>query len=290
MDLKHKTRIATFLISMLLITSACNEATTSHDLKELIVNDKSIFISELTSNMTSDFIKAESIISWLALNFDWKATDYQKRSVQQIIERGGGNCNDLAKVAMNLMDSANIKIRKVQEINIYEKSDQRQITAEGLVKEKGNKLSVFGKMHNDHVWIEIYDQNTKEWLPADPSLGLAGLDNWMKGRVAFEERKTLDPGSADMIIPMAIFAQDENGKLSISRSEYYLIESFDRMYDNKLSMSPLWPDWSKGIKDIDKKCLSAFRGEENLHDYESDIESLLVLYNKLKSQYLKPIL
>ena len=78
------------------------------------------------AGIESDEEKAHLIVNWLAVNFEWKATDYKKRSVQQIIDRGGGNCNDLAKVAISLMDTANIKIRKVKEINIHTKSNERQ--------------------------------------------------------------------------------------------------------------------------------------------------------------------
>lgn len=288
MDLKPRTRYNAVLIFLLIILSGFNQISntlkaqeSSENLTELLLSNKAEFISTLTAEMNSDFTKAEAIITWLAVNFDWKATDYQKRSVQQIIERGGGNCNDLAKVAISLMDSAQIEIRKVQEINIHTKSDRRQASAFGLVKEKGNKLSVFGRIHNDHVWIEIYDQNTRQWIPADPSLGLAGLDNWMKGRVGFEERKTLDPGSKDMLLPFAIFARDSDGKLTINRTEYYLIESFDKMYDNKLSKLPQWSEWTKSIRELDDKCLAAFNGEINLHDHEAEIESLLKLYQTI---------
>ena len=254
-------------------------------LDSLIKNDRKAFLIKLTSGLESDSEKAWSIVNWLTLNFDWKATDYKKRSVQQIIERGGGNCNDLAKVATDLMDSAAIKIRKVREINIHTKSDDRQNSAEALVNEKGFKYSVFGMMHNDHVWLEIYNSEKNEWIPADPSIGVVGIDNWMECRVAFDKKKTLDPGSEDMIVPIAIFAQDENKKLSINRSEYYLIESLDNIYDNKLSNSPIWKDWSSLIREIDDKCLLAFDGKLNLHLYQADIERLSDLYEDMKIDF-----
>ena len=183
------------------------------------------------------------------------------------------------------MDSAAIKIRKVREINIHIKSDDRQNSAGALVNEKGFKYSVFGLMHNDHVWLEIYDRHINKWIPADPSIGVVGLENWMECRVAFEKKKTLDPGSEDMIVPIAIFAQDENGELSINRSEYYLIESFDEIYDNKLSNNPIWKDWSSCIKEIEGKCLLAFDGKLNLHSHQAEIKTLSVLYEKMKIDF-----
>ncbi|MCP5064530.1 MAG: transglutaminase domain-containing protein [Ignavibacteriae bacterium] len=283
------------VLSFVITLSSCNytqnnssgvvEDNMVESLDSLLKNDRKAFLHKLTSGLESDSEKAHSIVNWLALNFDWKSTDYKKRNVQQIIERGGGNCNDLAKVATNLMDSAAIKTRKVREINIHIKSDNRQNSAEALVNEKGFKYSVFGMMHNDHVWIEIYNGLANKWIPADPSLGVVGLGNWMECRVTFEKKKTLDPGSEDMIVPIAIFAQDENGKLSINRSEYYLIESFDKIYDNKLSNSTIWKDWSSSIKKIDDECLLAFEGKLNLHLHQAEIKALSVLYEKMKLDF-----
>lgn len=254
-------------------------------LNSLIRSDRKAFLGKLTAGLESDSEKANIIVNWLAINFDWRATDYKKRSVQQIIDRGGGNCNDLAKVAANLMDSADIKIRKVKEINIHKKSNDRQNSAVALVNKKGLKYSVFGMMHNDHVWIEIYDTINEEWIPTDPSLGIVGLENWMNCRVAFEKSKTLDPGSEDMIVPIAIFAQDENEKLTINRTEYYLIHCFDKIYSNKLSNSPTWKDWSTLIKEFDDKCLLAFDGKLNLHKYQSEFIALNDLYRNMKIDF-----
>lgn len=256
-------------------------------LDSLIKKDRKKFLSKLTFGIDSDLEKTQSIVKWLAINFDWKATDYKQRNVQQIIERGGGNCNDLAKVTIDLINSAAIKIRKVREVNIHIKSDQRQKSAEVLVTEKGFKYSVFGMMHNDHVWIEVYDSKSKEWIPADPSLGIIGVENWMQSRVAFEKKKTLDPGSKDMIVPMAVYAEDENKKLTINRTEYYLIHQFDKSYNNQLSKSLFWKDWSSSIKEIDDKCLLAFEGKLNLHLHQDEIEALSNLYGKMKLEFKK---
>ena len=254
-------------------------------LDSLIRKDRKKFLSKLTLGIDSDLEKAQLIVKWLAINFDWKATDYKQRNVQQIIERGGGNCNDLAKVTIDLINSAAIKIRKVREINIHVTSKERQKSANALVTEKGIKYSVFGKMHNDHVWIEIYDKNSKKWIPADPSLGVIGVENWMQSRVAFEKKKTLDPGSKDMIVPMAVYAEDENKKLTINRTEYYLIHQFDKIYNNQLSKNPTWKDWSRSIKEMDDKCLLAFEGKLNLHMHLEEIEALSNLYGKMKIEF-----
>lgn len=257
----------------------------SEDLNTLIVNNRAKFVKITTSNLDSDYAKTQAIINWLTLNFDWKATDYKKRNVQQIIERGGGNCNDLAKVAMDLIEIANIKMRKVREINVHIKKERRKKDAEKKIEENGLRYSVFGKMHNDHVWIEVYDQKTQTWLPADPSLGLVGTKSWMNGRVVFEDRKTLDPRSEDMLVPMAIFVQDDEGNFLESRTEHYLVNTFNEIYDNKLYQLPSWEVWVDNLKMMDEKCLLAFQGKENLHNYETQIESLLKSYQSLHMEY-----
>ena len=252
---------------------------------ELLLNDRNLFIDTLTSHLDSDAEKTEVLINWLSLNLEWKATDYKNRTVDQIIARGGGNCNDLAKLTMSLLDSAKIKMRKIREINLHIKSEKRQQDAEKKIAEKGFKYSVFGKIHNDHVWIEVFNKKTNKWIPADPSLGLAGLENWIKGRVIFNERKTLDPLSEDMIIPIAIFAQDSLGNFTENRTEYYLIKKFNETYEEKLSILTNWNDWVEKIKKADDYCLLAFKGEQNLHEYQADLEAILQSFLNLKSEY-----
>jgi hypothetical protein len=78
--------------------------------------------------------------------------------VQEIIDRRGGNCNELAMVALATMKELNIRLRRVHE-NIYVNTPRRGETVRQMVKEKGNTKSVFGRHHNDHVWLEIYDSH-----------------------------------------------------------------------------------------------------------------------------------
>jgi len=73
-------------------------------------------------------------------------------------------------------------------------------------------MSVFGRQHNDHRWVEIWDERTDSWVPADPSMGVIGNEAWLKARVWFGERMTIDTSiTNDMLGPISIFVVDGHG-------------------------------------------------------------------------------
>jgi Transglutaminase-like superfamily len=247
--------------------------------------DLKAFAQQVSKDATSELGRAQAIVRWLAGQFEWKATDYQKRSVQEIIERRGGNCNELAMVALAAMKELNIKLRRVHEVNIYTTDPERGERAQEMVKEKGNTYSVFGRHHNDHVWLELYDSIADEWFPADPSSGLVGNREWMKARVGFGKRHTLNPITEDMIVPFAIFAADADGKFTINRTQHYLVEEFDRLYDGRLVAHPAWKQWVNMLDLLDDKVAGAFAGNINLHQYEAEIDALATTYERLRTSF-----
>ena len=280
-----------FLAVLFLISAALGqEKLTSQkdrDLYDLLRKDLNAFAGDVTRNAPSELGQARMIVRWLAEHLEWKATDYQQRTVPEIINRGGGNCNELAMVAVAAMKEIDIRMRRVREINIHKETPARGETARAKVKEKGNRLSVFGRHHNDHVWIEIYDSKEKEWYPADPSIGVVGTKEWLEARAGFGKRFTLDPISEDMIVPFAIVAADEKGAFSINRSQHYMVEEFGRLYPGRLDNLHAWGDWVRLLDELDDKAIGAFNGEVNLHDYEKTIDSLAEVYSELRSEYLR---
>ena len=186
-------------------------------------------------------------------------------------------------VALSAMKGLNIKIRRVHEVNIHVNTPERGVRAHELVKVKGNTLSVFGRHHNDHVWLELYDSVANDWFPADPSSGLVGTEEWMKGRVWFGGRVTLNQITQDMIVPFAIFAADENGKFTINRTQHYVIDEFDRLYEGKLHKLAAWKQWLTLVDLLDDKVAGAFAGSINLHEYEGQIDELAVVYDELRA-------
>ena len=259
----------------------------SHDLGALARTDQAAFVAAVTRDGESDYEKAEAIVAWLADNFDWTATDDQERTVEQIIERGGGNCAELARVTTAMLEHLGLRMRRVREINLHVASDARQERAEKKVVERGNSLSVFGRGHNDHRWIEIYDRTTESWFPADPSLGLVGDEAWLRARLGFGERNLLDPAAQDIIAPFAVFAHDGEGGLA-DRTTHYLVDRFDALYDHHLSRLPAWEDWVESLRALNGPARLAFTGEANLHDHSQEIADLAETYFALKEQQAKP--
>jgi hypothetical protein len=141
---------------------------------------------------------------------------------------------------------------------------------------------VFGRHHNDHIWLELYDSTANEWFPADPSSGLVGTREWLKGRVVFGKRETINPLTEDMIIPFAIYAADDNGNFTINRTQHYLLDEFDRFYKGKLHSWAIWKQWMAGLDLLDDKVGEAFAGKTNLHNYEAQIDSLALVYEQMK--------
>jgi transglutaminase-like putative cysteine protease len=101
--------------------------------------------------------RAGRLVAWINTEFAWTTTDYERRTVDDIIRRRGGNCAELSRVLARLLDLSGIEYRTVREINIQPESAQRQANAEERVRTAGLRMSVFGRAHNDHVWLEIAD-------------------------------------------------------------------------------------------------------------------------------------
>lgn len=276
-----------FVITLLLLLGAISYAqdksqTSEFNLKELA--------ERVAGDKGSSYEKTEHLVNWINTNFKWTYTDYQKRSVEEIIQRRGGNCAELANVLFALLQSIKVQARWIAEINIQPKSQRRQNNAEDLVKKIGNKGSVFGFMHNDHRWLEVYDDATKTWFPADPAVGVIGLRNWILTRLGFGERPTSPvPEMAnitkEMIAPFVVLAMESRGGApKEDRSEFYLIEGFKQVYGKKLESLPSWQAWVAQIKQLAPLAASTFKGESNLHQSANLIENLSLIYEKLSRE------
>lgn len=252
--------------------------------------DLKIFAGRIVSGSNTNFQKARTLLEWLSHSFAWTATDYQQRTVKQIIVRQGGNCFELAKVYMALINELGIQYRPIAEINLHVPSEQREKTSEGKIKDAGNTMSVFGYQHNDHRWVEVYDDSSHTWIPVDPTMDLIGFDQWLKGRAWFESRHTInDEFSSDMIAPFAIFVVDKNDKSKMieDRTQEYMVKQLDRLYQNKLAGLPSWQQWIDQLKNINSHARNAFAGTENLHDYGKAINDLRNTYDRLKEEWLQ---
>ncbi|MBI4912028.1 MAG: transglutaminase domain-containing protein [Acidobacteria bacterium] len=208
------------------------------------------------------------------------ATDYRERSVDQILARGSGNCADHARVLGTLLESRGIRTRWVQEINLQPPSESRAAAAAGKVRERGRQMSVFGRGHNDHRWLEVLDPGAGVWFPADSSIGVAGREAWVRQRLGFSSRTG---AVADMIAPVFLEAR-EPGRGTVALSEDYLIEGFDRVHGGRLKGMPSWSRWTAGVRALEPLAAAAFRGEADLHRHGRLLDELAEAYASLAAE------
>jgi len=255
-----------------------------------IIDTTQLRLADLTHKITqhenSSYGKAKALLNWLSNRLEWKATDYQTRTVNQILARGGGNCFELAKVYMAMIKSIQLPYRPIAEINLHITSDQRQKTAATKVLESGNRMSVFGRQHNDHRWLEVYDEKTNKWEPVDPSMNVIGTEQWLKARAWFGKRVTIDTSiTNDMIVPFAIFVVGEKFQLIEDRTAHYVSTGLNQLYHGKLSQLGSWKSWNDQLSVLSPFAKAAFEGKENLHLHADKISALINTYETLKKEF-----
>lgn len=223
--------------------------------------------------------RAQRLTDWLHVAFEWVATDYEQRTVEEILERRAGNCAEQAKVLDALLRAAGIETRWIAEINIHPPSDQRQSDSEALVTEHGLGATVFGYQHNDHRWLELHDRD--EWIPADATLGIVDYSDWIEARLGFGER----PEEArEMIVPFCIVVLDLDRVLHEDRTGHYLVDKFNDHFDGKLAQLPAWSDWRSRVCELGELGALAFDGRHDLHAERERMAVLLNTCEKLRME------
>jgi hypothetical protein len=233
--------------------------------------------------------RAQRLVTWINSEFEWTATDYERRSADQIIARKAGNCAELSRVLARLLDPAGIRYRWVAEINIQPASAERERNAQSLIAERGNRASVFGLRHNDHRWLEVLDDESGNWIPADPSVGTVGMRPWIRLRMALGDRPdpavpAVRPILQDMIVPIAVLARSDDDERAGNLSERYLVREFNAAYGGALALLPSWPAWVQGVGELSARAELAFEGAANLHDHGDQLAELAAVYQALRSE------
>jgi transglutaminase-like putative cysteine protease len=225
-----------------------------------------------------------AMVDWTNKSLRWTATDYKARDVADILARGGGNCAEQANVVRALLDAVGVRTRRVREINLQPASDRREANARARIEQIGPRASVFGRVHNDHVWIEFWDVQIQGWRAADPTLALVGDEQWLRARVGFGARPThaILP-SRDMIVPVAIFVEvpTQDSVRFEERSRHYLIDGFARI-EPRATAHPMWESWTAEIDLLQPLAQAAFEGLLDLHAANSLLEALGQTYGQLK--------
>jgi len=245
------------------------------------------FAEQAVKDAPTNILKAKALLNWLSTSFAWTATDYQNRTVKEIIVRKGGNCFELAKVYMALINELGLRYRAIAEIQLYTPSETREQTSENKIKEAGNKMSVFGYQHNDHRWVEVYDDENAQWIPVDPTMNLIGMEQWLKARAWFGERHSLnDDISKSMIAPFGIFVVNRSNKsiMEEDRTSYYMVSALNTLYNDRLSKLSSWSEWIRSLQRLSPLAKDAFQGKINLHEHEKEIEEFRIIYERLKKE------
>ncbi len=245
-------------------------------------------LGESVAGSGSAETRTRRLVYWINDHFDWSATDYQRRTPEEVIARRAGNCAELASVLHLFLDSLGLRTRWIHEINVQpEPTPRRQQTAAEMVAQRGNAYSVFGLQHNDHIWLEVWDDSTHAWFPADPAYGVAGLAEWSAARLAMERRPkprvaAVEPIAAQMLVPFAVLAGDRRrGPYDQDRTTFYLVDGFRRLYGDAIQELPAWPAWLAAVQTLAPRARAAFAGDENLHDHANDIAGLKAVYDSL---------
>ena len=241
-------------------------------------NIKAIVSSVIKGDMTS-LEKTSKLVFWMNSEFSWISNDYQNRSASEIILRKAGHCGEQTKVMTVLLDEANVKYRIVQEINLQARSRSRLKNSRERIKQVGFTASVFGRRHNDHRWVEIYDDKDNLWEPADATTGIVGTKAWIEARVGFSPRHG-EVKAKGLLVPFVVVTEQNR----IDRTSYYLIEQFNLYYCNKLGDLPSWGAWVLKVQSLSAAGIKAFHGDVNLHLFDDQMGDLAKIYNKLKTE------
>lgn len=95
------------------------------------------------------------------------------KTLGEIVERTGGNCVSHAVLAAVALRTRGFPTRLVVE-DVY--------TGPSLLRAPTALMAVpIGPTLNGHVWVETLVDG--DWAPADPELGLYGVDDWVRTRV-----------------------------------------------------------------------------------------------------------
>ena len=182
-----------------------------------------------------------------------------------------------------MLNAAGIETRWMAEINIHPASEQRAADSAAFIPQIGVQATIFGFQHNDHRWLEIYDPETGEWLPADATLGVVGYSDWIDVRIGFGDRPE---EAAEMIVPFCVVVLDLERVLHENRTRHYLVENFDEHFGGELATLPAWDDWQSQVQDLGDRGAGAFQNRCDLREERHRISSLLETYEKLRNEAL----
>lgn len=225
--------------------------------------------------------RCRKLINWMYEEFEWSVTDYQHRTLDEILARRAGNCAEQTRLLEGLLTAVHIETRVMAEINIQPPWPERGEFAAQMVAERGPSASVFGHMHNDHRWLEVHEGPSGSWLPADATLGVCGDHEWLTARMGFGARP--DAGK-NMIVPVMAFVMDASGHVREDRTEHYIIELFQEYVEKEIRADALLSEWSRLVRVLAQGGRRAFEGEESFFQYGDQLQQALAIYRAVEAR------
>jgi hypothetical protein len=67
-------------------------------------------------------------------------------------------------IRIGALQTLGIELRQVHEVNIHVNSPERAADARELLAREGIAYSVFGRRHNDDIWLELYESAKQGWI------------------------------------------------------------------------------------------------------------------------------
>jgi hypothetical protein len=239
----------------------------------------------------STVVRTRRLVHWIGDQFTWSYTDYQRRTPVEIIARRAGNCAELSSVLATLLESLGIRYRWVREINVQPiPTLRRQATAAALVAQRGVSFSVFGLQHNDHVWLEIRDEASQAWFPADAAYGVVDRAEWTAARLALDRRPpprvaAVVPIAAEMVVPFVVLAGERRARPDDDdRTRHYVVDGLKQLYGDVITTLPSWTVWTDAVAALGVHARAAFAGTQNLHLREGDIAKVHGAYEALRAE------
>ena len=222
------------------------------------------------------------LIAWMYREFEWSASDYQHRTLDDIVARRAGNCAEQTRLLASLLSALRMETRTMAEINIQPPRAERGQSAAQMAARQGPTASVFGYRHNDHRWLEVRDAGSGLWFPADATLGVCGEQEWLAARMGFGPR----PDAAQaMIVPLMVFVMDAARHVREDRTDHYVIALFHQYVAATVQADALLGEWARVVRVLAPAGQRAFEGQASFFPYGDQVQHALEVYRAIESRY-----
>ena len=244
--------------------------------------------ADVTADADGVVAKAAALVRWVHQHVVWmESMAGPPRSVTRVLADGFGTCADLDHVLWELCETQRIPVRAITEVGLLPFNALRGAFAAREVLRRGGRASVNGSRHGEYRWLEVGTE-AGDWIPADPCLGVCGMDAWVRARLV-RSGSEASSGCRDRVplLPVALILVRDHG--CAGRSEPYLLSGWDAVYAGALRLLPGWAAWQQAVYGLEPIALGAFVGTANLHRHAGRLANAATAYRALWSQAQKTL-